>query len=76
MEKKKKITVEIDERTLKTLHNAITAYLDVIYALKMHCDVNPKFEVLGSLGEEELHKRNMCIVDLYRQIEEQFLDVA
>lgn len=76
MENKKKISVEIDERTLKTLHNAITAYLDVIYALKMYCDVNPKFEVLRSLGEEELHERNMCIVDLYRQIEEQYLDVA
>lgn len=76
MEIKKAVTIEVDGNTIKTLNNAIIAYIDVIHSLKYGCEVSPKFEVLKQLSDEELQRCMNDIVDLYKQIEKKYLDVA
>lgn len=76
MGNRRNITIEVDDNTIKTLNNAIVAYIDVIHSLKYGCEVSPKFEVLKHFSDEELQGHINDIVDLYKQIEKKYLDVA
>ena len=71
---KKTITIEIDETTFKGLNNAVIAYMDIVWACFMRCDVPEKFEKLKTLSDEDLFARRDALVDMYKEIEKQFLN--
>lgn len=71
---KKTITIEIDEDAFNGLNNAVIAYMDIVYACFLHCEVDSKFEKLKELPEEKLFARRDKLVDMYKQIEQQFLN--
>ena len=66
-----KITIEVDDITTfaKALNNAMVAYGDIIWSLRIGCDVPKYFWPLGSLDEEELDNRFECLQKLYEQVE-------
>ena len=71
---KKTITIEIDENAFNGLNNAVIAYMDIVWACFLHCEVDSKFEKLKKMPEEALFARRDALVDMYKQIEKQFLD--
>ena len=71
---KKTITIEIDEDAFNGLNNAVIAYMDIVYACFLHCEVDSKFEKLNELPVEKLFARRDKLVDMYKQIEQQFLN--
>ena len=71
---KKTITIEIDENAFNGLNNAVIAYLDIVSACFLRCEVDSKFEKLKTLSDEQLFARRDSLVDMYHQIEKQFLD--
>ena len=66
-----KIEVEVDDITTfaKALNNAMVAYGDIIWSLRIGCDVPKHFWPLGSSDEEELDNRFECLQKLYEQVE-------
>lgn len=71
---KKTITIEIDEDSFNGLNNAIIAYFDILSAIYLGCYVPEKFEPLKTLSEEELKARKISLVNLYKDIEKQYLN--
>jgi hypothetical protein len=71
---KKTITIEIDEDAFNGLNNAVAAYLDILFAIKLCCDVPDKFRPLKDKSEEELDARRDAVMQLYRDVEKQFLN--
>ena len=71
---KKTITIEIDEDAFNGLNNAVAAYLDILFAIKFCCDVPDKFRPLKDKSEEELDARRDAVMQLYRDVEKQFLN--
>lgn len=60
--------VESNKTLLDGLNNAIIAYDEVIWAIKMCCDIPSRLAGLKSLSEEELDKRRGALVDLYLKL--------
>ena len=71
---KKTITIEIDENAFDGLNNAVAAYMDILFAIKFCCDVPEKFRPLKQKSEEELDARQNAVMQLYKDIEKQFLN--
>ena len=71
---KKTITIEIDEDAFNGLNNAVVAYMDILFAIKFCCEVPEKFRPLKNKSEEELDARRDAVVQLYKDIEKQFLN--
>lgn len=71
---KKTVTIAIDEDTFSGLNNAVIAYNDIIFAIDFCCDVPSKFEPLKKMSEEQLHARRDGLMQMYKDIEKQFLD--
>ena len=70
---KKVITIEIDENAFNGLNNAVISYMDLVFACYMKCEVSSKFEKLKNLSDEELFARRDALVDMYKQIEKEFI---
>lgn len=71
---KKTITIEIDEDAFNGLNNAVVAYMDILFAIKFCCEVPEKFRPLKNKSEKELDARRDAVVQLYKDIEKQFLN--
>lgn len=71
---KKTITIEIDEDAFNGLNNAVAAYMEILFAIKFCCDVPDKFRPLKQKSEEELDARRDAVMQLYRDVEKQFLN--
>lgn len=71
---KKTITIEIDEEAFNGLNNAVIAYMDILFALKFCCEVPEKFRPLKEKSEEELDARRDAVMQLYKDVEQQFLN--
>ena len=72
--KKKKIVIEIDEDAFNGLNNAIIGYCETVFACILQCEVNGKLDALKKLPEETLLARRDKLIDMYKQIEKQFLN--
>ena len=68
----KKVTITINDETLKGLNNAIAAYGDLCYAILLGTTIPSKFEKLQALSDEELKARFEAIKTLYTEMEKQY----
>ena len=65
-----KITIEVNDLELfaKGFNNAIAAYGDIVWNIKIGCDVPSRFEVLKEVPIDDLIDRHNCLVDAYEQV--------
>lgn len=68
----KKITITINDETLKGLNNAIALYGDLCFAISLGTSVPSKFEKLQELSDEELKARFDAVKTLYTELEKQY----
>ena len=64
-----KLQVDDIELFAKALNNAVIAYNEIVWALKLECDVPKKFKSMRTLSEEELDNRINCLKNAYEQVE-------
>lgn len=67
-----KITIEVNDLELfaKGFNNAIAAYGDIVWGIKIGCNVPSRFEVLREVPIDDLIDRHNCLVDVYKQVEQ------
>lgn len=65
-----KITIEVNDLELfaKGFNNAIAAYGDIVWSIKIGCGIPSRFEVLKEIPVEDLIDRHNCLVDVYEQV--------
>ena len=69
-----KITVEVNQKTIDNLNNALVAYWDIITAAKLKLELPMKFVAFGALSDEELMDKFLSLYDLYKEIEEKYVN--
>lgn len=67
-----KITVDIDETTLKGLNNAVIAFGDACWSIMMCCETSNKLEPLKRLSDEELEERFNAVKALYMHLSTEY----
>ena len=68
----KKITITINDETLKGLNNAIATYGNLCYAIFLGASIPAEFEKLQELSDEELKARFDAVKSLYTELEKQY----
>ena len=68
----KKITITINDETLKGLNNAIAAYGNLCYSIFLGASIPTEFEKLQELSDEELRARFDAVKTLYAELEKQY----
>ena len=53
----KEITLYVSDTQLKELGNAIAAYADILWSIKLGLPVSPKFKVLRELSDDDIRVR-------------------
>lgn len=66
-----KITIEVEdiEQFAVALNNAVAVYGDIVWGIFIGCEIPSKFNQLKTIPYEEVKARQMCLLDVYSQVE-------